>query len=62
MTWAFVLVDESLQVKLLNNFCFIQCFLLILFISDPENIQKQISPTSSSRLVVFSNIEAYEEE
>lgn len=60
MTRAFVLVDEPLQAKLLDNFCFIQRFLLVLFICDPENVQKQISPTSALLLTIFWNIEPYE--
>lgn len=62
MTGTFVFVDQPLQAKLLDNFCLIQRFLLILFISDPENIRKQISPTFGSQFTTFRNIEASVEE
>ena len=53
MTRAFILVDQPLQAELLDNFCFIQCFLLILFIGDPENTLRQVSPTPGSLLGVY---------
>lgn len=56
ITRTLILVDEPLQVELLHNFCFIQSFLLILFIGDPENIQFNIQFSGTPKHIFLAYI------